>query len=233
MIKAFLVAAVLVIILRESILEVYRIPTMSMVPTLLPGEVIYVNKLAYGVEIPLSRFFTGQAKRFGEMDFPRRGDVISFHYERDSSRWYIKRVVGLPGDHVALREGRLFINDKAVSRKKLNPEENAHAYESLRKIESLENGENALLFEESLPGMKDSYRILMRPDSKRFLEMLEKKVPEKHFFVLGDNRNAMVDSRLFGMVPIENVTGKARLVFLSVAEGDRLFRFNRIGEAVE
>jgi signal peptidase I len=221
------VAIFIVLLLRSSIIEPYKIPSGSMIPTLFIGDHIFVNKFAYGLKAPLTEYILDKPISLTELKVPARGDVIVFRYPRDEAINYIKRVVGLPGDVIALRDKILYINNSPVGRINLKNET------MMEGVESDDDRRILQLFEEDLLGVK--HPILM--DNKNLLssDYGPIEVPTGNIFVMGDNRDRSSDSRVWGFVPIENVKGKALFIWLNLVLGGESFikfRFDRIAQAI-
>ena len=211
-----------VFVLRSFLFEPFKIPSGSMVPTLLVGDLILVNKFDYGVRLPVLN------KKVIANNDPQRGDVVVFRYPPDPRLDYIKRVVGVPGDEVAYLNQKLTLNGQPVPVKALGE---FYDEDSLR---------YAPQFSEKL-GEKD-HRILVDPrrssffgtDSPRFpfaencrysAEGVICKVPAGHYFVMGDNRDNSQDSRYWGFVPDENLVGRAFFVWMNFGNLGRISGF--------
>ncbi len=214
---------VVVFVLRSFLFEPFKIPSGSMVPTLLVGDLILVNKFHYGVRLPVIN------KKIVQNNDPQRGDVMVFRYPPDPRMDYIKRVVGLPGDEVSYLNQTLLINGKPVP---AQAQGDYYDEDSLR---------YAPLFSEKL-GEKD-HRMLVDPkrqaffgtDDKRFpfrencrysAEGVVCKVPQGHYFMMGDNRDNSQDSRYWGFVPDENIVGRAFFVWMNFGNLGRIGAFN-------
>lgn len=195
--RSFFPLILVVLVLRSFIGEPFRIPSGSMLPTLLVGDFILVNKFAYGLRLPVVD------TKIMDVGAPARGDVIVFRYPEEPRVDFIKRVVGLPGDHVVYRDKQLFINGEAV------PQEDAGPYGSYP-VEALQRRR------ERLGGVE--HELLVMPG--RQAGELEFSVPEGEYFVMGDNRDNSNDSREWGTVPEGNLVGRAFLVWMSWAPGD-------------
>jgi signal peptidase I len=211
-----------VFVLRSFLFEPFKIPSGSMVPTLLVGDLILVNKFDYGVRLPVLN------KKVIANNDPQRGDVMVFRYPPDPRLDYIKRVVGVPGDEVAYLNQKLTLNGQPVPVKALGE---FYDEDSLR---------YAPQFSEKL-GEKD-HRILVDPrrssffgmDSPRFpfaencrysAEGVTCKVPAGHYFVMGDNRDNSQDSRYWGFVPDQNLVGRAFFVWMNFGNLGRIGGF--------
>jgi signal peptidase I len=231
--KPMLLALGFVLIVRTVVAEPYKVPSPSMVPTLLVGDELIGSKFAYGYgkyssPIGLMPDFSGRL--FGEA--PERGDVIVFRLPRDPSTTYVKRLIGLPGDRIQMQGGRLYINDAIVPRRAIGPFANdvgGRGIASTLYVETLPNGREHELVEISDAEEHD--------DTPSFV------VPPKHYFMMGDNRDNSLDSRIaaedggVGFVPEDNLVARADLVLLSrdpavawfdVAEWPHAFRLARL-----
>ena len=201
-----------VFVLRSFVAEPFKIPSGSMEPTLVPGDLILVNKFLYGLRLPLGheRLTPGRA--------PRRGDVIVFRLPKDPAVDYIKRIVGLPGDTVSYENKQLVIDGKPISEKAdgqwFDPSSMAY-YQQYR--ESLDGVQHRILINPQAPayviGGPDDFphRDACHYDSQGFVC----KVPAGMYFVMGDNRDNSLDSRYWGFVPARNIVGKAFFVWMN------------------
>jgi signal peptidase I len=190
--EAILMALVLALFIRTFIVQAFKIPSGSMIPTLEIGDHILVNKLAYGLRIPfLERYLV----QYGD---PQRNDVVVFIYPEDRSKDFIKRVIALAGDTVELRDKKVFINGKQVE----DPHGHFMGYD-------LQAGG---------VGSGDDYG--------------PKTVPQNHIFVMGDNRDRSYDSRFWGFVDLNEVRGKAFLIYWSWDGTDRWVRWERLGDLI-
>jgi signal peptidase I len=203
--KAFFPVLLAVLVLRAFIFEPFRIPSGSMMPTLLVGDFIVVNKYSYGLRFPVWH------TRITEGDKPKRGDVAVFRYPQDESQDYIKRVIGLPGDHVSYYNRKLSINDVAVNI------QSDHVYQGLGDLNKMQNaggcdrvGARCQVY---LEGDESKYTVMVNPDRGLGADG-ELFVPEGHYFVMGDNRDHSNDSRIWGYVPEENLVGKAVMIWM-------------------
>lgn len=217
--KQLAIAIFIVMFLRSSIVEPYKIPSGSMIPTLFIGDHIFVNKFSYGFKVPFSEFLLEKPIYMTEQKVPDRGDVIVFRYPRDDSINYIKRVIGLPGDVVSIREKVLYLNNKAIAIEPLSDK-------SLEEgIESEDDRKVLTLHKEKLQGVE--HPVLYNMNSLLNSDFGPIEVPEGKLFVMGDNRDRSSDSRIWGFVPMENVKGKAMFVWLNfVFQMENEFRFN-------
>ncbi|MEO3474127.1 signal peptidase I [Roseomonas sp. CAU 1739] len=212
-VKTIVYAALIAIGIRTVAFEPFNIPSGSMIPTLLVGDYLFVSKFSYGYSrhsMPFSpNLFNGRI--FGSL--PRRGDVAVFKLPRDGTTDYIKRIIGLPGDRIQVRAGRLYVNGEQVPRESLGP----------YTVEGDGPRITVRLYRETLPGSAGlppvSHQILESTDDGPFDNTVEFRVPEGHVFAMGDNRDNSLDSRAMnavGFVPIENLVGRAEFIFFSV-----------------
>ncbi len=212
--KSFFPIILAVLLLRSFLVEPFRIPSGSMMPTLLVGDFILVNKFAYGLRLPVLN------TKIVEVGEPQRGDVIVFRYPEDPSIDYIKRVVGVPGDHIRYAGKQLYVNGKRVEREPIGKYIADGASASMT---------GAMRYRETINGV--SHDILIR--SNGFNRDFEFTVPDGEYFVLGDNRDNSRDSRFWGTVPEANLVGKAFLIWMNwdpVAGG---ITWSRIGTFIE
>ncbi|WEX11934.1 signal peptidase I [Chelativorans sp. AA-79] len=203
-------ALLLALVIRTFLFQPFSIPSGSMRPTLLEGDYLFVTKWAYGFSrysFPFSPpIFSGRI--WGSA--PERGDVVVFKYPPDPSLDYIKRVIGLPGDHIQMREGQLYINGTAVPREKIGEINNPDITEMNRPVD---------VYRETLPNGVAYETLDLSPNSigdntREFV------VPEGHYFMMGDNRDNSTDSRFtVGFVPEANLVGRANIIFFSIAGG--------------
>jgi signal peptidase I len=218
--KSFFPVLFIVLVLRSFLVEPFQIPSGSMKPTLDVGDFILVNKFSYGIRLPVLD------QKIIEIGDPQRGDVMVFRYPSDPSVNYIKRVVGLPGDHVRYTsDKRLFVNGELVAKKLIGSEPGTLG--------------SAELYEEQLGAVEHQIRQEMSryrapPDN-------EWTVPAGHYFMMGDNRDNSNDSRYWddpnipkaelGMVPDKNIVGKAFAVWMSWPEPklSHFPNFSRVG----
>lgn len=211
--KAFFPVIFIVLLLRSFVAEPFRIPSGSMMPTLLVGDFILVNKFAYGLRLPV---LNNKVVALGE---PQRGDVVVFRYPEDPTVDYIKRVVGLPGDHVAYHNKVLTINGVVM------PQTDIGSYIG---VGSGVSSSGSDLREEDLQGIK--HQILVHREGGGVEG--EMVIPPGYYFMMGDNRDNSKDSRYFGPVPEGNLVGKAFMIWMnwdSVAGG---VDWKRLGQSI-
>lgn len=220
---SFVVAIGIALFIRWALLEAYVIPSGSMLPTLLVNDHIFVNKLVYGLRVPFT------SKWMVKFSDPKRGEVIVFKFPEDPSLFYIKRVIGVPGDRVFYENGNLYVNDELVEKKP--PTTKKSDFDWLRDEDFPGDGAGAksryVHWQETYGG--HTYSTLLR-DGERFdLSYGPYTVPEDSFFVMGDNRDNSKDSRLWlpekRFVPRELLVGKAGFVWLSCEEKLKVIPF--------
>lgn len=203
-------ALLLALVIRTFFFQPFSIPSGSMRPTLLEGDYLFVTKWAYGYSrysFPLSpplfsgRIWAGQ---------PERGDVVVFKFPPNPSLDYIKRVVGLPGDRIQMRDGVLHINGEPVRRELIGQIDDPDITEMSRPVD---------VYRETLPNGVSYETLDLSPNSVGD-NTREFVVPEGHYFMMGDNRDNSTDSRFtVGFVPEENLVGRANIIFFSIAGG--------------
>ncbi|HLD99060.1 MAG TPA: signal peptidase I [Bdellovibrionota bacterium] len=226
---SLVLALFIVFMIRSSVVEAFKIPSGSMIPTLLIGDHIFVNKFAYGFKIPFSDLVTDHPIYVVKRDPPKRGDVIVFMYPKDESFYYIKRVVGIPGDTVEIRNKVLYINQQMVARDVVTGPAADKVFKSLD--DPKYSSTNLDLFTERLD--KADHMILLDKNSFMGESHGPITVPPDNLFVMGDNRDFSNDSRFWGFVPMRNVKGKAMVIWLSLwvnfSDSQFVFRPERIG----
>ena len=195
----------LVLVLRSFVIEPFQIPSSSMVPTLKVGDFILVSKWTYGIRLPVLR------NKIIEIDSPQRGDVMVF-FPPHEERYFIKRVIGLPGDEIHVLDGVLYINGDKMSQKVLQDE--IAAPRSVVMTEDLGSLEHAM-----------QRRVVPTRLSQNFTAV----VPEGHYFMMGDNRDNSSDSRVWGPVPEERIVGKAFARWMFWDKFLSLPSFDRVG----
>jgi signal peptidase I len=203
--RTLLYAILIALVVRTLFFEPFNIPSGSMKPTLLVGDYLFTSKYAYGYSkhsMPFSPpLFNGRVLK----ELPERGDVVVFKLPSDGRTDYIKRVIGLPGDKIQMREGTLYINGEAVPKERVgsfaDTEEGGR--ELARFVETLPSGRQYQVLDMTANGPYDTTRVF--------------EVPADHVFVMGDNRDNSMDSRtrFVGFVPVENLVGRAEIIFFS------------------
>ena len=225
--KSFLPVILAVFVLRSFLFEPFRIPSGSMIPTLLVGDFILVNKFAYGIRLPIIN------RKVIDVADPQRGDVMVFRYPEDTRVDYIKRIVGVPGDVVTYRDKRLTINGQDVPMREkgeyLDIDAGADFVASQRYASQTGDHAHDILVRLQQPTILLSQvrQFEFFGQCKYRHDGFECKVPADHYFMMGDNRDASSDSRYWGFVPDENIVGKAFMIWWNFG------RFDRIGRAVD
>ena len=211
-----------VFILRSFLFEPFKIPSGSMIPTLQIGDLILVNKFHYGLRLPVIH------TRITEGHAPQRGDVMVFRYPPKPSLDYIKRVVGVPGDEVAYLNKRLTINGKALETKSVPEFFDEDAMRYFKQFEeALGDQKHRLLNDESRPAyIPGASEFEFKNNCRYSIEGVVCKVPEGHYFMMGDNRDNSLDSRYWGFVPDKNIVGKAFFVWMNFGDIKRIGSFN-------
>ncbi|MDB9916095.1 signal peptidase I [Alphaproteobacteria bacterium] len=232
--KTLMIAGSIAIIFRSIFFEPFNIPSGSMIPTLLVGDYLFVSKYSYG--------YSKYSFPFGVVPIddrlldenPKRGDVIVFRKPGDESIDYIKRLIGLPGDTVQVRNGILLVNNKEAKRLKTN----------MGKIKNIFGQEKVFIEYKEKFENTNFHKIIESSDSDPYDNTIEFIVPENNFFFMGDNRDNSRDSRTpeVGFVPKKNLIGKAQIIFFShnseasfyeFWKWHKSIRFSRIGKAIE
>ena len=218
---SFFPVILIVFFLRSFLVEPFKIPSSSMVPTLLVGDFILVNKFTYGVRLPVIN------KKIVQLNNPERGDVMVFRYPEDPSLDYIKRVVGVPGDTIEYRNKRLTINGTQVPAKQIDDYLSKERMQfSRRYIETLGKAEHEILLEDDVPPIGAPGRAFPFAANCNYnAGGLTCTVPPGHYFMMGDNRDNSSDSRVWGFVPDENIVGKAFFIWLNLNELGRFGSF--------
>lgn len=231
-IKSISLILLLVLVFRSSFFEPFRIPSGSMIPTLMIGDFILVNKFSYGMKVPFTdmNLFGKNFDPiflFGKSD-PKRGDVVVFKYPKDMSINYIKRVVGVPGDTIEIRNKVVYINDVAIETTEFDGKEIMEDMDDKFKNHNLK-------FYKAKTG--DAEHVLQMDNDNYFKVDYDKRViPPEQFFVMGDNRDFSYDSRFWGFVPRRVIKGRALFVWFSMIlpfdENPFKIRPHRIGTGI-
>jgi signal peptidase I len=233
--RTAMIAVLLALIIRTFLFEPFNIPSGSMIPSLLVGDYLFVSKFSYGYG--RYSFPFGLANFEGRIDAkePKRGDVVVFRLPSNTSIDYIKRVIGLPGETVQVKNGRLYINDKEVERRAVGMAQYDNGLGGrarvMEYVETLPGGTEHTIYEEG-----DDFPL---DNTEKFV------VPEGHFFMMGDNRDNSQDSRVMNMVgyvPFDNFVGRADFIFFST-NGTAAFyefwkwpwtiRYDRLGSPIK
>lgn len=232
-VKSITLILTVVLVFRSVFFEPFRIPSGSMIPTLMIGDFILVNKFSYGFKVPfsdLSMFGVNlnPIYMFGESD-PTRGDVIVFKYPKDPSINYIKRVVGVPGDRIEIKNKVVFINGEPINAKEVSGKAIMEDMDEKFKNYNLK-------FYKVKTGEAEH---IIQQDSDNYYktDYQQKTIPKDRFFVMGDNRDFSYDSRFWGFVKREQVKGRALFVWFSMIFpfGEDSFKFRpwRIGSLIK
>ncbi|AAU92527.1 signal peptidase I [Methylococcus capsulatus str. Bath] len=208
--RSFFPIVLVVMLLRSFLVEPFRIPSGSMMPTLLIGDFILVNKFTYGIRLPVLN------TKIIEMNEPQRGDIVVFRFPKDPTVDYIKRVIGLPGDRIGYYNKQLYVNGKPM------PQTLLGIYQGVGQGASMSGAE---LLSEDLEGVE--HDILIRHGQPTVQG--EFTVPEGSYFVMGDNRDNSNDSRYWGVVPEANLVGKAFFIWMSWDFENGGIGFSRLG----
>lgn len=212
--RSFFPIVLIVLVLRSFLAEPFRIPSGSMMPTLLVGDFILVNKFTYGIRLPVIN------TKVVEMNKPQRGDIVVFRYPKDPKVDYIKRVIGVPGDKITYENKKLYINGEPA------PQVSLGRYQGFGQGEEMTGAEHLL---ENLTGVEHS--ILIRNGAISAEGVYE--VPAGSYFVMGDNRDNSNDGRYWGMVPEDNLVGKAFFIWMSWDWQYKGINFERIGTVLK
>ena len=224
--KSFFPVILIVFLLRSFLMEPFKIPSGSMIPTLLVGDFILVNKFTYGIRLPIIN------TKIIEINQPQHGDVMVFRYPKDPSVDYIKRVIGMPGDKITYRDKRLIINGKPIK----SVANGEYSY-----IESGLNYATTERYDETLGS--HTHAIIVQPEQATYYPSQVEDfpgrencvyeeteftctVPKGFYFMMGDNRDRSNDSRYWGFVPDKNIVGKAFMIWWNFD------RFKRIGQTI-
>lgn len=218
--RSFFPIILIVLLLRSFLVEPFRIPSGSMMPTLLAGDFILVNKFSYGIRLPVIN------RKIIDLGSPKRGDIVVFRYPRDPSTDYIKRVIGLPGDKIEYRNKQLIINGKPM------------IYQArgiyYGKGSALKMSGN-LRRQENLGGVRHDILVMPGPGEYIYTCMQNNEyiVPEGHYFVMGDNRDHSNDSRFWCAVPDKNLVGRAFMIWMHWDSGGEGLDISRIGNKIQ
>ncbi|WP_462320698.1 signal peptidase I [Halochromatium sp.] len=220
--RSFFPVILVVLLLRSFVVEPFRIPSGSMMPTLLVGDFILVNKFSYGLRWPVLN------SKFLDLGEPERGDVIVFRFPRDESVDYIKRVIAVPGDQVYYRDKTVYVNGEPLEQVPLGEyvDDQGRPTGLVEAIEEVDGGgEHEILINPRTGDFPRSCRVLAGGPVT---------VPEGMYFVMGDNRDNSNDGRCWGFVPEENLVGKAFAIWMSWdgSRGGFPIAFGRIGDVI-
>lgn len=219
---SFFPVILFVFVLRSFVVEPFRIPSGSMLPTLQSGDLILVNKFSYGLRLPVLD------KKVIDIGSPQRGDVMVFRYPVEPDVDYIKRVVGLPGDEIAYVDKKLYVNGTEVPHVRdgdyYEPDRVSYIAQFTEKLG--ETSHRILLDPRRTQEYSPIWNFPYQENCQYARNGLRCTVPEGHYFAMGDNRDNSADSRYWGFVPDQNVVGKAFLVWMNFSDLSRIGRFN-------
>ena len=216
--RAFFPILLLVFVIRSFLFQPYRVPTGSLEPTVIPGDFILVNQFDYGIRFPV------WDKKLISIGTPKHGQIALFYYPVNHGLTFVKRVIGLPGDHISYINKVLYINGK---------EQKQNFVENVTRVNDFGQLITYRKIEEYLEGVK--HDILVRTDAPG-TDFYNVIVPKGHYFMMGDNRDESDDSRYWGFVPEHNLVGKALFVWMSwdsnAPHWYDYIRWHRIGSAL-
>lgn len=215
-----------ILLVRHSVIEPYKIPTGSMIPTMKIGDHLFVNKLSYGLRIP----FLGELATWAN---PKRGDIIIFDPPLDNGKIYVKRIVGLPGDTIRVEDDKFFIKGEEILKQ---PSPDRTIMNDVMDQEKYSEA-NYKLYVEDFFNLKHYVLQYINRDHLYSKFNFEIKVPEDKYFMMGDNRDNSEDSRVWGFVPREQIYGRVMFVWLSLnwnkAFTSEWIRYNRFGKFIK
>lgn len=214
--RSFFPIVLVVLLVRSFLFEPFRIPSSSMMPTLLVGDFIFVSKFSYGLRLPV---LNAKILDLGE---PGRGDVAVFRLPSDPATNYIKRIVGVPGDVVSLRDKRLWVNGVPVP---------VEATGESVVVDCGGFGFRARLVTETIGEV--SHQIYIGEQRDRASPFLDRTVPQGQYLVLGDNRDCSQDGRIIGYIPEQNMVGRAVRIWMNWDSASRRPLWHRIGSRIE
>lgn len=211
--RSFFPVIFAVLLLRSFLVEPFRIPSNSMMPTLLTGDFILVNKFTYGIRLPVINV------KIFEIGAPKRGDVFVFRFPKEPSIDYIKRVIGIPGDHIVYKNKVLYINETRVDQTALG------LYTGVGSGIVMSGAAQLV---EKLDDVKHDILV----DPRKNYGDFDVRVPPGSYFAMGDNRDNSNDSRFWGMVPEANLVGKAFMIWMNFDSADSRVDWSRIGSRI-
>jgi len=210
--RSFFPVFLIVLVIRSFVVQPYRVPTGSLEPSVLPNDFIVVSQFAYGLRLPV---LNTKVLNIGK---PKRGDIAVFRFPARPSVDFVKRVIGVPGDHIIYKNKILFINGKKMTQK--------YVKDSFDTEPGMPNIA-AQVRDEDLEGIQ--HQILINANSTMPAETYDFIVPKGYYFMMGDNRDDSGDSRFWGFVPEKNLVGKAMMIWLSWDSHKFNVRWSRIG----
>jgi signal peptidase I len=220
--ESIAVAVLIALFLRAFVVEAFKIPSGSMIPTLQVGDHIFVNKFIYGIRVPFTDIKFGMEYRK-----PRRGEVIVFIYPKEPDKDFIKRIVAIEGDTVEVRDNQIYINNEPVPRKHIDEE---CTYEDYEEASGRWEERRCEGWQETLDG--NTYTTVYDKNGQ-IKSFAPTKVPPNSVFVMGDNRDNSHDSRFWGTVPFDLIKGKAMIIWWSSGEPEGWVRVARMFHLVQ
>lgn len=219
--RGFFPIILVVFLLRSFLVEPFKIPSGSMIPSLLVGDFILVNKYTYGIRLPVAN------RKIVDVNDPRRGDVMVFRFPADPSTDYIKRIIGIPGDRVEYRDKHLWVNGTQLPLTAVGPfklSDAGHTATHQAYIEKLGDTTYSVIFNPGAPPLQLAQVIQFpfRGGCSYSDSGFACTVPAGHYFVMGDNRDHSLDSRYWGFVPERNIVGKAFLIWMNFSDLQRI-----------
>lgn len=212
--RSFFLVLLAVFLIRSFVAQPYKVPSGSLEPTILPGDFILVSQFSYGLRLPIWN------KKLVAYKEPKTGDITVFHWPVNPAIDFIKRVIGVPGDHISYINKVLYVNGKKATQKFIGFADNND-----------KNGPSCRMkiIEENLNGVKHKIYICPNQKGENFYNLV---VPQGQYFMMGDNRDESEDSRFWGFVPDKDIVGKALLVWLSWDSDNHTLRWHRIGQGI-
>lgn len=230
----FLIMVFFILAFRSTFYESFRIPTGSMIPTLMIGDFIVVDKFAYGLKYPFADLLKSSGEFLADVFItkekkPQRGDVVAFKYPKDPTIYYVKRIIAVPGDTIEIINKIIYVNAKKIEAERVLGRGIVNQL-----VESYKN-KNLKFFKVNIG--QHRHLIMQDNDNQYVVDLKKQKVPARKYFMMGDNRDFSYDSRFWGHVPRENIMGKAILIWSSIVfpfENNIFkFRHDRIGKVID
>jgi signal peptidase I len=217
----FFPVIITVFLLRSFVFEPFRIPSGSMIPTLLVGDLILVNKYAYGIRLPVIN------SKLIEVSDPQRGDVMVFRPPHEPEKDYIKRVIGVPGDEVVYEDKRLTINGEPLDVRSVDDFYDPDRLVVTRQFEeNIGKVQHRILNDDRMGNWANPMNFQFRDQCTYNDRGFRCKVPTGHYFMMGDNRDNSADSRVWGFVPDSNIVGKAFFIWMNFGSLSRIGSFH-------